>query len=263
MSPLVPSGPVKAKSAVIGVHTGARTSAVISRIDSPHRAKPPKSDRTALALMIGMILAVAVTAGASLSAAGSGALQQALYAVGFGRDGEIAAEQRKHAASIADLERIIGRMDNEIGALTTRMTRAEANETQTSDLVAKVDNDLATVTADVKDLRLRGDTAANDSWRKPVDHLNAAMTGARTDIIDLRSSLDAYDQTRRNEVGQLTRRIERVERALAARDTTASVPTSRSEPSPGNSVMDFLGLRGSASSSEANGHVIDMGTPAH
>src|SRR5262249_52509165 len=162
MPPSHPSGPVKPKSPIPGLVTGA----VNSRIDSARRADGAKSDRTALALMIGMVLAVAVTAGASLSAVGSGALQQALHAVGFGRDGEIAAAQRRQAASIADLERIIGRMDNEIGALTTRMTRTESNEMQTSDLVAKVDNDLVAVTADVKDLRVRGETAANEGWRK-------------------------------------------------------------------------------------------------
>jgi chromosome segregation ATPase len=217
--------------------------------------------------MIGMVLAVAVTAGASLSAAGSGALQQALRAVGFGRDSEIAAEQRKQAGSIADLERIIGRMDNEIGSLTTRMTRSEANETTTSDLIAKVDGDLTTVTNEVKELHQRSEAAAGDAWRKPIDHLNAAVTGARTDIIDLRSSLDAYDQMRRNDVGVLTRRIERVERALAARDATSSIPNGgsagRGETATGGGVMDFLGLRGSGASEATTGHVIDMGTPAH
>ena len=80
--------------------------------------------------MLGMVLAVAVTVGASLSAAGSGSLQQALRTLGFGRDSEIQAEQRKQAAALAEMERIISRMDNEIGGLTTRVTRAESNETE-------------------------------------------------------------------------------------------------------------------------------------
>ena len=80
----------------------------------------PKSDITALALMIGMVLAVAVTSGATFSAAGSGALQQGLRALGFGRDTEIQAEQRKHSTALAEIERIIGRMDREIGGLTRR-----------------------------------------------------------------------------------------------------------------------------------------------
>jgi len=226
--------------------------------------RSPKGDSTALALLIGMILAVAVTAGASLSAAGSGTLQQVLRAVGFGRETEIQAEQRKQATSLAELERIITRMDNEIGGLTTRVAHTETNETAANDRLAKLDGGLAAVTTDVKDLRLRSEAAGGEAWRKPVDHLNAAVTGARGDIISLRSSLDAYDQMRRGDIGALTKRLDRLEQAIIAREATSSIP--HAAPSPGGETggaAGFFGLRGSAPGDARSGHVIDMGTAGH
>src|SRR5829696_5068237 len=91
--------------------------------------RKPRSDFTALALMMGMVLAVAVTSAATFGSAGSGALQQTLRTLGFGRDTEIQAEQHRHATALAQIERIIGRMDNEIGGLTTRISRTEASDT--------------------------------------------------------------------------------------------------------------------------------------
>lgn len=224
----------------------------------------PKSDTTAFALMIGMVLAVAVTAGASLSAAGSGTLQQALRTLGFGRDTEIQVEQRKQAAVLAEIERIIGRMDNEIGGLTTRITRAESSETAASDQLARLDGGLAAMGTEVKDLRARSESG--EAWRKPVDHLNAAVTGARTDILTLRSSLDAYEQMRRGDVGALTKRVDRLERAILARDATSSIPgAAAAGPRNGEAagVMGILGLRGTAPADSTTGHVMDMGSAGH
>jgi len=224
----------------------------------------PKSDSTALALMIGVVLTVAVTAGASLSAAGSGALQQGLKAIGFGRDTEIRAEQRKQAVALAEIERIITRMDNEIGGLTMRVTRTESGETAMNDRVAKLDGSLAAVTTEMKELRLRGETAGGEGWRKPVDHLNAAVASARSDIIALRSSLDAHDQTRRGDLGALARRLQRLEQASLAREATNSIPSATSQPSrDGETGGSLFGLRGSSAAEPKGGHVIDIGTAGH
>src|SRR5215831_14286574 len=114
---------------------------------SPPGRRKPKSDFTALSLLIGMVLAVAVTGGASFSAAGSGALQQGLRALGFGRDTEIQAEQRKQAS--------------------TRMMRAEANGTAASSRLARLDGSLAALGTNVDELRARSDTGGGEQWRKP------------------------------------------------------------------------------------------------
>ena len=232
---------------------------------SARSGRPRKSDSTALALMIGMVLAVAVTAGASFHSAGSGALQAGLKALGFGRDTEIQTEQHRQATSLSELERIINRMDNEIGGLTTRMGRAETTDAATGQRLGALDGGITNLTTDVKDLRARTEAAGGDAWKKPVDHLNTAVTGTRSDIINLRSSLDAFEQTRRSDIGTLNRRVERLEQALTARDATSSIPPSPatpSEPGAGNGMMDLFGLRGSSSEGRS-GHVIDMGVAGH
>jgi chromosome segregation ATPase len=236
----------------------------MSASSNPARVAP-RRDSTALALMVAMVLAVAVSGGASLSAVGSGAFQDALRSLGFGRESEIQAEQRKQAAVVAEMERLISRMDNEIGALTTRVAHAEAAEAVTDERLAKLDGGLGAVGSEVKDLRARNE-AAGEAWRKPVEHLNAAVTGTRGDIITLRSSLDAYEQSRRSDVTALTRRLDRLERAIA-RELTSSIqnPPQRAPEAPRESsgVLDLFGLRGSSPAEPRGGHVIDMGPSGH
>jgi TolA-binding protein len=227
----------------------------------PSRRKP-HNDSTATALLIGMVLAVGVTAAASFSAAGSGALQETLRTLGFGRDTEIQAEQRKQAAVLADFERIINRMDNEIGGLSSRVARTAANDRAVSERLSHIDSGIAALTGEMQDVRARSGSADGEGWHKPIEHLNTAVSGARGDIITLRSSLDAYDQARRNDIGALNRRVERLEKALAAPDTTASVPNSAAPAANAqggsNSLLGLFGLRGT--DSERSGRVLDMGT---
>jgi hypothetical protein len=225
-------------------------------------------DRTALALMIGMILAVAVTSAATFSAAGSGALQQTLRTLGFGRESEIAAEQRKQATALAELERIIGRMDNEIGGLTSRMGRAESNGTATREQLDRLDDGHAALSTEMKELSSRVESASGEAWRKPVEHLNTAVAGTRGDIITLRSSLDAYEQLRRNDIGTINKRIERLEKTIATRDAIAAIPSGpalhSAEPPPGeNGLRGWFSLRGTGASDPGAGHVIDMSGAGH
>jgi TolA-binding protein len=239
-----------------------------SKPGAPVAAPKPKRDSTALALMVAMFLAVAVTGGASLSSVGSGAFQDTLRTLGFGRETEIQAEQRKQAALVAEMERLISRMDNEIGTLTTRVARTESAESVTSERLAKVDSGLASLGSDVRDLRARENT--NETWRKPVEHLNTAVTGARGDIVTLRSSLDASEQSRRSDMNALTKRLDRLERAIA-REVTSSIanqpprqPEAAPPPPPqSGSVLDLFGLRGSTATEPRSGHVIDVGQGGH
>jgi hypothetical protein len=215
--------------------------------------------------MVAMVLAVAVSGGASLSAVGSGAFQDVLRTLGFGREAEIQTEQRKQATVVAEMERIISRMDNEIGALTTRIARSESADAVTEERIASLDGSLGAVGSELKELRARSESAG-EPWRKPVDHLTGAVTGARGDIITLRSSLDAYEQARRNDVTALTRRLDRLERAIA-REVTSSIqnPPQRAPETPREpgGVLDLFGLRGSSAADSKAGHVIDMGPAGH
>jgi chromosome segregation ATPase len=221
----------------------------------------PKRDSTALALLVAMICAVAVTGGASLSAVGSGEVQRLLHSMGFGRDSEIQAAQRKQAASLAELERIVNRMDNEIGGLTTRIGRTETGDATVKERLSRLDGNVAAINTDMRELRARAETAGGgEGWRKPVEHLNTAVTGTRSDIINLRSSLDAYESVRRSDIGALNKRIDRLEQALTARDATSSIPAPALQPEPETGLRSFFGLRGSG---ESRGHVIDMGSPGN
>jgi len=206
-----------------------------------------------------MICAVAVTGGASLSAIGSGEMQQWLHAMGFGRDSEIQAAQRKQAASLSELERIVNRMDNEIGGLTTRIGRAETGDATVNERLSRLDSSVTAVTTDVRELRARVETAGGEGWRKPVEHLNTAVTGTRSDIINLRSSLDAVESGRRSEFGALNKRIDRLEQALTAREATSSIPAPTPQAESESGLRSLFGLRGS----DSRGHVIDMGTPGN
>src|SRR3954470_22068815 len=132
---------------------------------SARSGRPRNGDSTALALMIGMVLAVAVTAGAAFHSAGSGALQAGLKALGFGRDTEIQAEQRRQGTTLSELERIINRMDNEIGGLTTRMGRTESLDAAAGKRLGALDSGLAGLATDVKDLRARAETGGGDGWK--------------------------------------------------------------------------------------------------
>ena len=235
----------------------------MSASSTPGGSKP-KRDSTALALMVAMIVAVAVTGGASLSAVGSGAFQDVLRTLGFGRESEIAAEQRKQATMVAEMERILSRMDNEIGALTTRVVRTESNEAATGERLAKVDGGLSALGNELKDIRARTEVSG-ETWRKPVDHLNAAVTGTRGDIVTLRSSLDAFEQSRRSDVTALTRRLDRLEQAIA-REVTSSIQNAPRAPEAAREsrgVLDLFGLRGSAGTEPKAGHVIDMSPPGN
>jgi TolA-binding protein len=233
--------------------------------DPPRRK--PHNDSTAYALLIGMVLAVGVTAAASFSAAGSGTLQQTLRTLGFGRDTEIQAEQRKQAAVLAEFERIMSRMDNEIGGLSSRLSRSESNASAVNEKLGHIDGGIAALTGEMQDLRARSENAGGEGWRKPVEHLNTAVSGTRGDIITLRSSLDANDQARRNDISALSRRVERLEKALAAPDATASVPTAPAPaPAPNaqngsNGFLGLFGLRGTES--ERGGRVPDPGSTGH
>src|SRR5262245_113219 len=222
-------------------------------------------DFTALALMLGMVLAVAVTSGATFSAAGSGTLQQTLRTLGFGRDSEIQAEQHRQASTLAEIERMLGRMDNEIGGLTNRMTRADARDTVTKESLARLDGGVAGLSAEMKELQARSEAAGGDSWRKPVDQLNAAVAGTRGDIITLRSSLDAYEQSRRNDASAIHKRIERLEKIIITRDAVGSIangstplPEATEAAPAGGGLRGLFGLRGSGTSDSGAGHVIDL-----
>src|SRR2546423_1789898 len=92
------------------------------------REPPQKRDGAALALFGAMAIAGTVSLGAIVGSLGSGAMQSALRTMGFGRDTAIQAEQRRQAASIAELDAMLRDLNGTLGALkTSAAQREEAN----------------------------------------------------------------------------------------------------------------------------------------
>ena len=100
-----------------------------------HNTPVPKRDSVALALLVAMGLAVAVTTGAALSGIASGAVQDLLRTAGSGRDDVIKAEWQRQAASLAAIERSLDLMRGEVGRLARAAdATADAGKSAPSDI---------------------------------------------------------------------------------------------------------------------------------
>src|SRR5262245_35682242 len=189
-----------------------------------------KRDTTALALVGAMFVALAMVCGVSLSAIGSGALHDAMNAMGFGRFSAIETEQRRQAAVLASLEPMIQSVASEVGALNRRVRTAEPDILALNDRFALIDSDIAALVAELKSVRAQTGT---DAWREPVERLDTSVAATRADLGALRLSLDDQAQTHHKEIGALTKdlgafskRLERLEQTVS-RDLTASIASRR------------------------------------
>jgi hypothetical protein len=204
----------------------------------------PQTDYTALALLGAMLLALAVTMGASLSAVGSGALQEALRSLGWGRNAEIIAEQNRQRAALAAFEQMIQSTNAEIGALNQRTSVSESRNAATIWHLSKVDGELLRLKSDVQDVK-----------------------AAREDALELRSTIDEMEKTARKDVAAITKRLDKLEQAIDPRDTTSSVPreSRRLQRSPEflralDEITAPPPVRGNAKApaSKQGGHLIDI-----
>jgi hypothetical protein len=102
----------------------------------------PKNDPWAFTFLIAVALAAAVVTGASLSGVASGAMQDLLRTAGVGRDNEIMAEQRRHAAELERIELSIGRARADIAVLNARVDEAENLYQEAVDSAQSIDREL-------------------------------------------------------------------------------------------------------------------------
>lgn len=207
----------------------------------------PKRDSTALALVWAAAIACTLTAGILLSASGSGALQQTLRMLGFGRQSAIETRQDQQALALAGLERMILTVSREVGALDTRMGVAEHKETIAAERLTRLDGDVTALRGEV------GETRA-----------------ARADMARLRSTIDANERAQQKTLTALTKRIDRLEQSIG-RDLTAATgsvpppaakPAKRreraAEPDPiADAMTELMILHGLPNSDGPSGHVID------
>jgi hypothetical protein len=192
---------------------------------APASIDVPRQDRTALALLIAVAISLATVAGWLLGGTGSGELQTMLRAVGFGHTAAIEAEQHDQAASIARLEQAMRVVVGDIATLKLRDT-VSRNDTLLETRLGLFDDAINALKARVA---AQSDRPAAETWRAPVEGLDAALARNGIEIDALRTSIDAQQQSYRTSMAAMAKRIDRVETLMAAREVTSSI---RIRPAP-------------------------------
>jgi hypothetical protein len=174
-------------------------------------ASPPK-DTVAFAFLIAMILVAAVMFGVGVSGFASGAAQDLLRAAGFGANAEIRAELGRHQTRIADIGASLDRMIGEAAALGARTQDLVRSDAVQSERLAKLGDEVAMLKAKFHALL-------------PDDPLESLANGG-TDVLTLRTTMDAQAERSRHEFVALNKRIDYLENliaALAPADVTGAV----------------------------------------
>jgi hypothetical protein len=202
-----------------------------------------RRDSAALALLGGMLLALAVIMGVSLSGAASGVVRTALGV--FGLDAEFSTEQRRHAEAIAGIEQRVDDVMAEVGGLASRANVARYHDAAVSDRFATIETDIAALAVEIRALRAPRNEASAGAPRARVDFLEATVVEVGSSVASLRSSLDEFAeayrkdiaalaqthrkdianlaQTHRKDIADVVKRLDRVEQAVAAREVTSSI----------------------------------------
>jgi cell division protein FtsL len=204
-----------------------------------------KSDLTALTLFIAIGFAVAITGGVALSGAAMGTLQQALRALDFGREAReattlVAREQRRQAQSIGKLERVLDNVVSEIATLNSRVD----------------------VTASV-----RPEPTRAEPTRAELQKLNAAIAKENLEIGALRSSISESEKARREDVGTINKRLDRLESLVtgAGHDLTGSIRPKpimrpRVQRTVSNWSVDWAGTEGAVVSGDGGTLAVSPGS---
>jgi hypothetical protein len=136
---------------------------------------PARSNPVVFTLLMTAALAGAVLAGASLT--GGGSVQDLLRGAGFGRNGEIIAEQRRQALALQKMEREVTGARAEIATLSARV-----------------------------------DEAAN--LYQETANAAPAAAGREFDLGALRSSIDAQAENSRNALRAVNKRVDWLEKVI-------------------------------------------------
>jgi hypothetical protein len=172
-------------------------------------ASPPK-DTVAFAFLIAMILVAAVMFGAGASGIASGAVQDMLRWAGLGANAENRAELSRHRTDIADVRTLLDRTVGEAATLGARAQDLVRSDAAQSDRLAKLDDEVAMLKAKFRALL-------------PADPLESLANGG-TDVLTLRTTLDAQAERSRHEYIALNKRIDYLENLIVpAPDVTGSV----------------------------------------
>jgi hypothetical protein len=167
-------------------------------------------DTVAFAFLIAMILVAAIMFGVGASGIASGAAQDILWWVGFGANAEMRSELSRQQTDIADIHTSLDRTSGEaatLGARTEDLARSDAAQ---SERLAKLDDEVAMLKAKFRALL-------------PTDPLESLANGG-SDLLTLRTTLDAQAERSRHEYIALNKRIDYLENLIVTPpDVTASV----------------------------------------
>ena len=180
---------------------------------------------TASALLLATGLALATTAGAGLTAAGSGALQDTLRFVGIGRDSALEQEQQSQARTIAELQQAVSAMRGDFVKLNSRV---ESGDPALQQQVGRLAADVGTLKSEIGDLRSdEGDDATSELLHQQAEGLGAAVKQTRLDMGALRASFDGREEAQRKALAVINRRLSRLESTLASAEVTGSIRARR------------------------------------
>jgi len=178
----------------------------------------PKRDSTALAFLIAMGIALATTAGVALTA-GTGTLRTGPSPVSAENDPAAVAEPAHEAPDVVRLEDRLEDLLGEIEILKSRPPNSSSDST-VEDRLNQLSEEIAQLKADTKRLQNGLETA---SWRDEIGSFRANFANTDIELSKLRSSLDERDESRRHAIADLSRRLDRLERVVAAGEETGSI----------------------------------------
>lgn len=188
-------------------------------------AAAPTRSRATRAFLITLIAAVAINFGALLGLVGWGVLQ----ALGLAAEPAIEAVQREQAASISQLDATVHALNAAVMGLSARANPAGDRDEAAARRMAEIEAALGVLRTGMNDLRAT-QSAAEETWRKPMADLTASVTKVRSEIVGLRASLDEVNRPRQPETAAIGARIDRIEQAMVQHNLLGPIRGAIREP---------------------------------
>lgn len=177
-----------------------------------------KRDSAATALLAAVLIAAGLTGVATMSAAGSGALQELLRFAGVGRTTLLEQEQQRHTAAIAEIKRALANVAGDIGTVAVQARLAQTDAAGTIGLLAKLDGDVGALRETVARQSKPGETPPG-----AMPQSDRLVHGALMELASLRSTVDANESSQRKDIAVINHRLERLERTLTGHEITGSL----------------------------------------
>ena len=178
------------------------------------QAPPSGKSSTWASFLIAMGFALAISSGALLATIATEGVEGLTNATGAGR-AALARQQLQQGHTIAALEKAISGLTTDLDYLGDRVeTVAKRAGTERGDRLARLDAEVAA---------LEGELAAVQGRAADPATLDGYPVATRTDVLDLRASIDALAATRRRDLATINRRLDRLE-TMVRSDVTSSVP---------------------------------------